>query len=87
MTDTEVVRRLFFSLISAFCIVNIVSYAIGDANKRKWFRQRKTSWFFNRRGLLGERMHFGYPATREGIGVFFAMLFAILLVSFIIFSI
>lgn len=86
MSDTEIVRRVFFSLVSAFCIVNIASHIVGAKNKAKWFKKRKATFFLNRRSILGEQWHFGRPVTKEGCGVTAALLAAVALSTYIIFS-
>ena len=85
MTDTEIVRRLFCALVSAFCLAHIALRLIGEKRRQKWFQKRKRSWFFNRRGFLGEHFHFGRPATKEGVMVLGALLAAIALTTYIIF--
>ena len=90
MDDAEIVRRLFFSLISALCIVFIASVFIGPQNKAKWFKlrdMRKGFWFFNRRGFLGESLRFGWPRTKEGFGAAGGIVAAVALTTFIIFII
>lgn len=52
-------------------VVGLTSWAIGPERKRQWFRTRDVSKsFFNRRGMLGEFLHFGVPRTPEGWAVF-----------------
>ena len=85
MTDAEIVRRIFFSLISAFCFAHIALRLVGERRRKKWFQKRTRSWFFNRRGFLGEKLHFGRPATKEGVMVLGALLGAIALTTYIIF--
>lgn len=90
MTDAEIARRVFFSLVSAFCIVFIAAVLIGPRNKAKWFNLRdmtKGFWFFNRRGILGESLRFGWPRTKEGYGSAAAILATIALTTFIIFKV
>ena len=90
MDDAEIVRRLFFSLISALCIVFIASVFIGPQNKAKWFKLRDMSkgfWFFNRRGILGETLRFGWPKTQEGFKAAGVMIAMIALTTYIIFLI
>ena len=88
MDDAEIVRRLFFSLISALCIVFIASVFIGPQNKAKWFKlrdMRKGFWFFNRRGFLGESLRFGWPKTKEGYQAAALMITAIAVSTYVIF--
>ena len=85
LTDTEIVRRIFCALISAFCLAHIALRLVGEKRRQKWFQKRTRSWFFNRRGFLGEHFHFGRPATKEGVMVLGALLAAIALTTYIIF--
>lgn len=85
MTETEIVRRIFFSLFSAFCLAHIALRLVGEKRRQKWFVKRTRSWFFNRRGFLGEHFHFGRPATKEGVMVLGALLGVIALTTYIIF--
>ena len=90
LEDAEIVRRVLFSLVSAFCIVFMASVWIGPQNKAKWFRlrdMRKGFWFFNRRGILGESLRFGWPKTKEGYRVAGMMVAAIALTTYVIFSV
>ncbi len=90
MEDAEVVRRIFFSFLSALCVIFIAGVLIGPRNKEKWFKlrdMRKGFWFFNRRGILGETLRFGWPKTKEGFQAAGAMLVAIALTTYIIFII
>ena len=86
--DAEIVRRVFFSLISAFCIVFMASLWIGPQKKAQWFRLRNMSkgfWFFNRRGILGESLRFGWPRTKEGYQAAALMITAIAVSTYVIF--
>lgn len=88
MEDAEIVRRLFCSLISAFCVVFIASVWIGPQKKAQWFRLRDMSkgfWFFNRRGILGESLRFGWPKTKEGYRAAVLMIAAIAVTTYVIF--
>ena len=85
MKDTEIVRRIFLSLFSAFCLAHIALRLLGEKRRKKWFVKRTRSWFFNRRGFLGENLHFGRPATKEGVMVLGALIAAIALTTYIIF--
>ncbi len=85
MAETEILRRVVFSLFSAFCIAHIALRLIGEKRREQWFKKRTKSWFLNRRGFIGERVHFGRPKTKEGVMVLFAVLTAIALTSYIIF--
>ena len=90
MEDAEIVRRIFFSLVSAFCIVFMAGVLIGPRNKAKWFALRdlrKGFWFFNRLGILGETLRFGWPRTKEGFGSAAAIIAAVALTTFVIFKV
>lgn len=72
----------------AFCIwiamVTITAWIIGAEHKAKWFRQRDMSKsFLNRRGFLGEYIHFGYPCTREGWALFSGFMAIVLITGFV----
>ena len=88
--DAEIARRVLFSLVSAFCIVFIAAVLIGPRNKQKWFNLRDMSkgfWFFNRRGILGESLRFGWPRTKEGYLSAAGILAAVALTTFVIFNV
>ncbi len=85
MADTEIVRRVLFSLISALCIANIALRIVGKKRRELWFKKRTKSYFFNRRGFIGEHLHFGRPKTKEGVMVLCAIMAAVALTSYIIF--
>jgi len=66
-------------------VVVVASLLIGSERKRQWFYMRDTSKsFFNRRGVLGELMQFGFPRTREGWMVFVGFLAMILVSGYIV---
>lgn len=66
--------RLFISMIAALIVFGITAEIIGEERKARWFKKRtKFSWFV-RRGFLGEKFHFGYPCTLEGISIFIVMI-------------
>lgn len=65
---TSRVMQVFFG---AFIYLYIVAKFVGPDNKAKWFRKRKKYTFFNRRGVFGEDINFGYPVTIQGVGIFF----------------
>ena len=90
MEEAEITRRVFFSLLSAFCIVFFAAILIGPRKKAKWFKLRDMSkgfWFFNRRGILGESLRFGWPRTKEGYEAAAAILATIALTTFVIFKV
>ncbi len=85
MSDRDIAVRIICSLISALCIVNIIARVVGEERKKRWFVPRTRSWFFNRRGILGARLMFGRPRTREGLAVMAGILLCSALVTYIIF--
>lgn len=62
------VMQIFFC---SFVYLYIVAKFVGPENKKRWFRKRKKYTFFNRRGVFGEDINFGYPVTWQGLGIFF----------------
>ena len=58
---TRVIQVFFGSFIYIFLVAKL------------WFRKRKKYTFFNRRGIFGEDINFGYPVTWQGILVFLAI--------------
>ena len=67
---TRVAVRLFHMILVTFVFLYLVVKVIGPENKAKWFRKRQKYTFFNRRGIFGEDINFGYPVTWQGIVVF-----------------
>lgn len=70
VAPTQVVTRLFHMAILSFIFLYAVVKVIGPENKAKWFKKRKKYTFFNRRGIFGEDINFGYPVTWQGCVVF-----------------
>lgn len=68
-----ITKRVFHMLIFSFVFLYAVAYTLGNERKHTWFRKRKKYTFFNRRGVLGEDLNFGYPCTWQGILVFLAI--------------
>ena len=85
MTDIEIARRVIFSFISAMIIVGIFGNYVGEERKKMWFKARKQTGFFNRRGVLGRSFMFGRPKTKEGVGIAFAMFGCVAVTTYIIF--
>lgn len=86
MSQSQFLYRLFISMVVALIVFGLTAEVIGEERKARWFRKRnKFSWFL-RRGVLGEKFHYGYPRTLEGIGVFLAMLAVIALLTWFIFT-
>jgi len=73
----EVEGILTIKIILAFsvglAIIYLTALLVGTDNKGKWFRKRRKVSIFNRRGMLGESCHFGYPCTWQGLFVTIAM--------------
>ena len=77
--------RIGLLFLTWLVVVVVASLLIGSERKRQWFYMRDTSKsFFNRRGMLGELMQFGFPRTREGWMVFAAFLLMILLSTLLV---
>ena len=55
------VMQIFFG---AFLYIYLIAKLVGPENKQA---------FFNRRGIFGEDINFGYPVCWQGIAVFFAI--------------
>ena len=86
MSQAQFLYRLFISMIVALIVFGLTAEVIGEERKARWFRKRsKFSWFL-RRGVLGEKFHYGYPRTLEGIGVSLGMLIVIALLTWFIFT-
>ena len=62
----EAVTLLFFYIF-------MIAKAVGSENKAKWFKRRMKYTFFNKRGIFGEYINFGYPITWQGVGIFVAI--------------
>ena len=86
MSPTQFLYRLFLCMLAAMVVVGIAAEWIGEERKARWYKKRTRFSFFLRRGPLGEKFHFGYPRTLEGIGVFLAMCIVIGLASVFIFT-
>nr|WP_231968307.1 MULTISPECIES: hypothetical protein [Veillonella] len=77
--------KILICFVWAFIVFFITALIIGAERKAQWFQKRtKYSWF-NRRGIISESLHFGYPKTREGYGVTFLMAGAISIVSYVVY--
>ncbi len=63
--------RVLHIFIASFIYLYIIAKFVGPDNKQRWFRKRKKYTFFNRRGVFGEDINFGYPVTWQGVGIFF----------------
>ncbi|MBQ9364458.1 MAG: hypothetical protein IJT82_01670 [Schwartzia sp.] len=85
MTDMEIARRVIFSFICAMIIIGIFGNIVGEERKKMWFKARKQTGFFNRRGVLGRSFLFGRPKTKEGLGIALAILGCVAVMTYIIF--
>lgn len=70
---TAVANRLFLIVAIAFIMFYATVKVIGPENKEKWFKKRKKYTFFNRRGIFGEDINFGYPRTWQGMLIALAL--------------
>ena len=61
-----VVNRILIIMVGAFLYIYVISFAIGQERREKWFHKRKHYTFFNKRGFLGEYLNYGYPCTVPG---------------------
>jgi len=67
----SIAERMAVAFFLWIAMVTVAAWIIGEERKRKWFRQRNMAKsFLNRRGFVGEFIHFGYPCTQEGWAVF-----------------
>ena len=64
------VMQIFFG---SFIYIYLIAKLVGPDNKLAWFRKRKKYTFFNRRGIFGEDINFGYPVCWQGVLVFLAI--------------
>lgn len=69
--EQEIARRTIQVFAMSFIYIFIVARIIGSQNKSVWFKRREKYTFFNRRGIFGEYINFGYPRTWQGMVVFF----------------
>lgn len=73
-------------MVAALIVFGISAEIIGEERKARWFHKRtKFSWFV-RRGIMGEKFHFGYPCTIEGVLVFIVMIAIISALTLFIFT-
>lgn len=70
---TAVANRLFLIVAIAFIMFYATVKVIGPENKEKWFKKRQKYTFFNRRGIFGEDINFGYPRTWQGMLIALAL--------------
>lgn len=65
--------RIIQVFVGAFFYIFMIAKAVGSENKAKWFKRRMKYTFFNKRGIFGEYINFGYPITWQGVGIFVAI--------------
>lgn len=82
--DHALAIRVVVSFFVGMLIIFATSRALGPERKAEWFQKRRKYSFFNRRGFAGEAFHFGYPRTREGLGVALCMFGAVGLAGYLI---
>lgn len=71
--DSLICARVIQVFIGAFFYIFLIAKAVGAENKAKWFKRRMKYTFFNKRGIFGEYINFGYPTTWEGSWVFLSL--------------
>ena len=73
VAPVAVCSRVMAVFFGAFVYIYLIAKFVGYENKLKWFKKRKSYTFFNRRGVFGEDINFGYPVTWQGVLVFIAI--------------
>jgi hypothetical protein len=82
--DDQAVRVMLAFILSLVAIF-VTALIVGEENKAKWFKKREQhKSLFNRRGMLGEKWHFGHPRTWQGYVVFIIMFGVIGIISYIL---
>lgn len=64
--DFSAARFLLYWLVASIVAI-IVAYSIGQENKLKWFRQRKSNGFMVRRGVFGNFSLLGVPNSKKAL--------------------
>ena len=81
----SVEMKILVCFVWAFIVFFVTALIIGADRKAQWFQKRtKYSWF-DRRGIISELLHFGYPKTKEGYGVTGIMVVVIGAVSYLMY--
>ncbi len=62
LVGSRVIQIFFGSFLYIFLIAKL----IGSERKALWFKRRTNYTFFNRRGIFGEYINFGYPICWQG---------------------
>ena len=65
--------RVIHVFILSFFYIFAIAKLIGPENKANWFRRRMKYTFFNKRGIFGEYINFGYPILCHCCVVFLAV--------------
>ena len=73
VSPVAVCSRIIQVFFGAFVYIYIIAALVGAERKALWFRKRKKYTFFNRRGVFGEDINFGYPVCWQGVLVFLAI--------------
>lgn len=73
VSTQAVVSRLFQVFVGSILYLYVVAKLVGPEHKKAWFHKRQKYTFFNRRGVFGEDINFGYPTCWQGILVFLAV--------------
>lgn len=73
VAPVAICSRVMTVFFGAFAYIYLIAKYVGPENKKIWFRKRKKYTFFNRRGVFGEDINFGYPVTWQGCLVFLAI--------------
>lgn len=80
----QIADRVAIAFLLWLIMIAAVAWGLGPERKYKWFRQRdQRKSFLNRRGFLGEYIHFGYPCTIEGWMVFAGLMSFVLITAYI----
>lgn len=66
--DFNAARFMLYWLVASVVAV-IVAYSIGQENKLKWFKPRKSNGFMVRRGVFGNFSLLGVPNSKEGFAI------------------
>ena len=56
--------RIIQVFVGAFFYIFMIAKAVGSENKAKWFKRRMKYTFFNKRGIFGEYINFGYSPDK-----------------------
>lgn len=80
----QLIDRVAIAFGGWIIMMFVTSWILGPERKFKWFRQRNQhKSFLNRRGFMGEYIHFGYPCTKEGWAVFSVLIFVVIVTAYI----